>query len=76
MNSYLKVDMQLSIKTFATLANFLQPIGRKDTDAYRGFHLPTFFIYYKNHYLRLSRSSGPLDCEKVAEIDWQRVAEE
>jgi len=43
MNSYLKVDMPLSIKTFATLANFLQPIGRKDTDAYRGFHLPTFF---------------------------------
>jgi hypothetical protein len=28
----LEVDMQLSIKTFATLANFLQPIGRKDTD--------------------------------------------
>jgi hypothetical protein len=26
--------------------------------------------------LRLSRSSGPLDYEKVAEIDWQRVAEE
>jgi hypothetical protein len=27
------VDMQLSIKTFATLVNFLQPVGCKDTDA-------------------------------------------
>jgi hypothetical protein len=43
MNSYLKVDMQLSIMIFATLANFLQPVGRKDTDVDRGFHLPTFF---------------------------------
>jgi len=41
-----------------------------------GFILQPFFIDYKNHYSRLSRSSGPLDCEKVAEIDWQWVAEE
>ena len=61
--------MPLSIMIFATLANFLQPVGRKDTDADREYHLPTFSINYKNHYLRLSRSSGPLDWEKVAEID-------
>jgi hypothetical protein len=28
------------------------------------------------YYWRLSRLSGPLDCEKVSQIDWQRVAEE
>jgi hypothetical protein len=54
--------MQLSIKTFATLANFLHPVGCKDTDADReGIIFQTFFIYYKNHYLRLSRSSGNLN---------------
>jgi hypothetical protein len=41
-----------------------------------GIIFQPFFIYYKNHYFRLSRSSGPLDCKKVAEIDCQTVAEE
>jgi hypothetical protein len=59
------------------LANFLHPVGCKDTDADReGIIFKPFFIYYKNHYLRLCRSSRPLDCKKVTKIDWQRVAEE
>jgi hypothetical protein len=45
MNSYLKGDMQLSIKTFVILANFLQPLGRKDTDADRGYIIFQPFLF-------------------------------
>ena len=43
MNSYLTADMQLSIKTFAILANFLQPVGYKDMDADGEYS--TFFLF-------------------------------
>ena len=41
MNSYLNAAIQLSIKTFAVLASFLQLAGLKVVDANSGYRLLT-----------------------------------